>query len=136
MKGIIITFALGALAFVIIDIAWSVDHTTPIPAIFNDETDSLLDDRWYTAIVTYSNHKKILKTTSDLKVEVKNNKVIKIDLGNGKILGSDEKESDYIYSGGVLSFEYDLRIKAKITKTSIKIKEVNGNLSFYDILIL
>ena len=136
MKSILLSLAF----FVFISIIFEEDPpiNQPIDGIEIpvDKSDSLLEDGWYTATVIYSNHKKIATTTSELKVQVKNNQVVKIDLSNGKILEAGDGKSGYLYSGGVLNHEYDTQIKEKIFKTSVKIKEADGVMSFYEIRII
>jgi len=136
MKEIAICFVLFVLVFVRPEKAMFFEDLVIASKIESVNPDSLLNDGWYTAQITYSNHKKITKTTSKLKVQVSNDKVVKIELSNGKVLEANESNSDYFFSGGVLNFEYDLRIKSTIAKTSVKIKYNNGELSFYDIAIL
>ncbi len=136
MKGILISIAFFTAASVILNEACPEEYISEDLELLVDKPDSFIVDGWYTAKVTYSNHKKITRTTSKLKVQIQDNKVIKIELGNGKILQAGEAQSDYFFSGGLLNFEYDLRIKEKKARTSVKIKGVNGNLSFYEIAII
>ena len=136
MKGIFMSFAFFVMASIVFNEAWSIENTSKELELLVEKSENIMNDGWYTAKVTYSNHQKLSKTISKLKVQVQNDKVIKIQLTNGKILEATKEHSDYYYSGGVLNFEFDLHIKEKLAKTAVKIKEENGNLSFYDIAIL
>lgn len=136
MTNILINIAFLVSASILLKEVPSVESTTEDLELLSDNFDNLIDDGWHTAKVTYSNPKKITRTNSKLKVQVKNDKVIKIELVNGKILQAGEPQADYLYSGGLLNFEFDLRIKEKIARTSVKIQSEHGNLSFYEIAIL
>ena len=136
MTNILLNIAFLLTASILLNEAPSVERTAEDLELLSDNFENLIDDGWHTAKVTYSNPKKITKTNSKLKVQVQDDKVIKIELGNGKILHEREPQSDYLYSGGLLNFEFDLRIKEKIARTSVKIQSEHGNLSFYEIAIL
>jgi hypothetical protein len=136
LKGIIIGLILIVSIFIKVEKPWVSDDPNPAPENPESQTNIHLEDGWRSATVTQSSHKKIDQSTSEMKVMVKKNKVVQIDLGNGKILHDGENESGYFFSGGVLSFEFDIASNSTIATTSVIIKDAGGNLSFYVIRIV
>ena len=103
---------------------------SPSGVLWNAVTESSIPDGWYASTVKYYNTSTGTKATYTLNVKVEYNKVVMIDFGNGGSVHNGYNNEGYIYSGGLLSFEYNSRGNIVGAETDVSISDSDGYRKF------
>lgn len=92
-----------------------------LPELNYSRTNTVLENGWYDAEVTYYNPRTETKSTYALDVQIHNDRVVIISFGNEGSLHTGSNNSGYTYSGGDLTFYQNKKGEIVSADTTVKI---------------
>lgn len=104
----------------------------PLPEFNYSRTNTVLENGWYDAEVTYYNPSTETKSTYALDVKIHNDRAIAISFGEGESIHTGSNNSGYSYSGGDLTFYQNKNGKIISADTTVKIYS-NGYYTYFNI---
>lgn len=104
----------------------------PLPEFNYSRTNTVLENGWYDAEVTYYNPRTETKSTYALNVKIHNDRAIAISFGEGESVHTGSNNSGYSYSGGDLTFYKNKNGKIVAADTTVKIYS-NGCYTYFNI---
>lgn len=92
-----------------------------LPEFNYSRTNTVLENGWYDAEVTYYNPRTETKSIYDLDVKIHNDRVVAISFGEEGSIHTGDNNSGYSYSGGDLTFYKNKTGKIVSADTTVKI---------------
>lgn len=103
-----------------------------LPEFNYSRTNTVLENGWYDAEVTYYNPRTETKSTYALDIKVHNDRVVAINFGEGESIHTGDNNSGYSYSGGDLTFYQNNSGKIVSADTTVKIY-TNAGYTYFNI---
>lgn len=102
----------------------------PLPEFNYSRTNTVLENGWYDAEVTYYNPRTETKSIYALDVQIHNDRVVAISFGEDGSIHTGDNNSGYSYSGGDLTFYKNKSGKIVSADTTVKIYTNAGSTYF------
>lgn len=106
-----------------------LQNQIPLPEFNYNRIETILEDDWYEADVTYSNSNTGTKSKYTLAIRVFDDRVVEINFGNGSV-HTGQNNNGYTYSGGDLTFYQNKQGKIIGADTTVRVYR-NGRYEYY-----
>lgn len=103
-----------------------------LPEFNYSRTNTVLENGWYDAEVTYYNPRTETKSSYALDVKIHNDRVVAISFGNEGSIHTGDNNSGYSYSGGDLTFYQNKSGKIVSADATVKIY-TNAGYTYFNI---
>lgn len=103
-----------------------------LPEFNYSRTNTVLENGWYDAEVTYYNPRTETKSTYALNIKVHNDRVVAISFGEGESIHTGDNNSGYSYSGGDLTFYKNSIGEITLADTTVKI-HTNAGYTYFKV---